>query len=98
MACLSAGHGTPQRDRALRLLDPAASEALVIDDLDKTRATEYGAEQVFLAIDGAVANGRPLLVMSQAGFGGDLETRMICPGGSRGSVDVPSPQVRRRAA
>jgi bifunctional DNA primase/polymerase-like protein/primase-like protein len=31
--------------------------------------------------------------LSQAGFDGDLEAGMICPGGSRGSVDAPSTEV-----
>jgi hypothetical protein len=31
--------------------------------------------------------------LSQAGFDGDLEARTICPGGSRGSADVPSEEV-----
>jgi hypothetical protein len=34
-----------------------ARTALVLDDLDKTRPTEYGAEQIFLAVDGAVTSG-----------------------------------------
>jgi len=34
-----------------------------------------------------------LLDLSQAGFDGDLEARMICPGGSRGSIDAPSEEV-----
>ena len=29
----------------------------------------------------------------QAGFDGDLEARMICPGGSRGSIDGSSEEV-----
>lgn len=36
--------------------------ALVLDDLDKARASEYGAEQIFLAIDNAVTRGQQLLV------------------------------------
>src|SRR4051812_49291584 len=36
--------------------------------------------------------------MSQAEFRGGLEARMICPGGSRGSVDVSPTQILRRDA
>ena len=36
----------------------------MLDDLDKARPTDYGAEQIFLAIDHAVTHGRPLIVTS----------------------------------
>ena len=36
--------------------------------------------------------------LSQAGFDGDLEAGTICPGGSRGSVDVSSEEVSARVA
>jgi DNA replication protein DnaC len=45
------------------------TSALVLDDLDKTRPTEYGAEQIFLAVDGAVTSGRALLVTTNLGLG-----------------------------
>lgn len=60
MARLGSGFGTPQRDEAVSVL--TGRGALVLDDLDKTRPTEYGAEQIFLAVDGAVTGRRPLLV------------------------------------
>jgi hypothetical protein len=41
---------------------------------------------------------RDILELSQAGFDGDLEAGTICPGGSRGSVDVSSEEVPARAA
>lgn len=60
MAKLGAGFGTEQREWALDLL--TARRALVLDDLDKTRPSEYGAEQIFLAVDNAVTRGQRLLV------------------------------------
>lgn len=59
-ARLGSGLGSQQRDAALEVLTSVA--ALVLDDLDKARPTEYGAEHVFLAIDGRITNGSPLLV------------------------------------
>lgn len=60
MAKLGKGFGDLEREWALDLL--AARRALVIDDIDKTRPTEYGAEQIFLAVDNAVSRGQQLLV------------------------------------
>lgn len=60
MARLGAGFGSQQREWALDLV--TARHALVIDDLDKTRPTEYGAEQIFNAVDNAVTRGQQLLV------------------------------------
>lgn len=60
MARLGSGMGSRQREWALDLL--SARHALVIDDLDKTRPTEYGAEQIFLAVDNSVTAGQALLV------------------------------------
>ena len=60
MARLGSGLGSQQREWALDLL--SARRAVVIDDLDKTRPTEYGAEQIFLAVDNAVTRGQQLLV------------------------------------
>src|SRR6185312_5160454 len=59
-ARLGTGLGTEQREWALNVL--GGRTALVIDDLDKARPTEYGAEQVFLAIDQRVEHDAPLLV------------------------------------
>lgn len=61
-ARLGTGLGSQQRDWALDLL--AGRSALVLDDIDKARPTEYGAEQVFLAIDQRVEHEAPLLVTS----------------------------------
>ncbi len=60
LARLGMGFGTREHDEAVTIL--TRTVALVIDDLDKVRPTEYGAEQVFLAIDGRLAASRPLLV------------------------------------
>lgn len=60
MARLSGGFGSPDRGEALRVL--SGHTALVLDDLDKTRPSEYGAEQLFLAIDSRLTAGVPLLI------------------------------------
>ena len=49
-----------ERTEILRLL--ASPTAIVLDDIDKTRPSEYAAEQLFLAIDTRVQAGSPLLV------------------------------------
>lgn len=58
-ARLGTGLGSRQRDEALEVL--AGATALVMDDLDKVRPTEYAAEQVFLAIDNRINEGAALL-------------------------------------
>jgi DNA replication protein DnaC len=68
MAHLGSGFDTPQRQGALHTLTGSRS-ALVLDDADKVRPTEYGAEQVFLAVDGAVTNDRPLLLTTNLSVG-----------------------------
>lgn len=67
MARLSSGLGSEQRAQALDLLTGTAR--LVLDDLDKCRPTEYGAEQIFTAVDGAVSNDRPLIVTTNLTLG-----------------------------
>lgn len=59
-ARLGTGLGTDQRDWAIDVL--SSKRALVLDDIDKARPTEYGAEQVFLAVDQRVEHDAPLLV------------------------------------
>jgi DNA replication protein DnaC len=68
MARLGSGLDSEERRKAVALLTESRM-ALVLDDLDKTRPTEYGAEQIFLAIDGAVTSARPLLVTTNLGLG-----------------------------
>ena len=48
------------RQDALNVL--AGTQALVLDDIDKARATDYAAEQLFCAIDNRVTAGAPLLI------------------------------------
>lgn len=60
LAALGSGFGSEQRQHALELLSGAT--ALVLDDIDKARPTEFGAEQVFLAVDQRVEHEKPLLV------------------------------------
>lgn len=50
----------PERLRAVDVL--LGRCALVLDDLDKVRATAYAAEAVFMGIDARVDNAAPLLV------------------------------------
>lgn len=61
---LSMGFDSPQRQEALEALH--CRHALVLDDIDKVRPTEYGAEQLYVAIDECVANRRPLLITANA--------------------------------
>jgi DNA replication protein DnaC len=46
----------------------AGSQALVLDDIDKARPSEYAAEQLFLAIDSRLTAGAPLLVTTNLGL------------------------------
>jgi DNA replication protein DnaC len=64
LARLNAGYGTDDHREALQIL--TGSRALILDDLDKVRPTEYGAEQVFTAIDKRLSSGVPLLVTTNA--------------------------------
>lgn len=66
-ARLGSGLGSTPRDNALQVL--TSKTALVIDDFDKARPTEYGAEHVFLAVDGRVTNNAPLLVTTNLSLG-----------------------------
>lgn len=54
--------------------------ALVLDDIDKARPTDYAAEQLFLAVDTALAEGRPLLVTTNLVLG-ELAERYPAPCG-----------------
>lgn len=60
LARLGTGMGTPERHEILSVL--LGRKAIVLDDLDKARASDYGAEQVFAAIDTRVTEGVPLLI------------------------------------
>ena len=67
MARLGSGLGTAIHDDAVRVLQHP--RALVLDDLDKARPTEYGAEQMFVAVDTRVTNHKPLLVTTNLDLG-----------------------------
>jgi DNA replication protein DnaC len=67
LARLGGGHNDHQRRLAVELM--TGSQALVLDDLDKTRPTAYGAEQVFAVIDNRITAGAPLLVTTNLSFG-----------------------------
>lgn len=103
MAQLGSGFGSPAHERAMQLLTEGRC-ALVLDDLDKTRPTAFGAEQIFLAVDHAVTNGRALLVttnLSPAGlaanwpepFGDAIVSRLL---GYCRVVPVPGEDRRLR--
>jgi len=66
-ARLGSGLGSDARDEALSVLH--GKTALVLDDVDKARPTEYGAEQIFAAVDQRVTHGLPLLVTSNLSVG-----------------------------
>jgi|ERR687891_627102 DNA replication protein DnaC len=62
---MSRGMGDPKRTAAMDVLEPdryGAGVALVLDDLDKTRATEFGVQVVYLAVNAWIEAGQPLLV------------------------------------
>ena len=59
-ARLSLGFADDGRQDALNVL--AGKRALVLDDIDKVRASEYAAEQLFCAIDNRVTAGAQLLI------------------------------------
>ena len=59
-ACLAGDRDDPQRRRMESLL--VSARPLVLDDLDKARPTQYGAEQMFLAVNQRVEHDSALLV------------------------------------
>jgi len=77
-AQLGAPRGGERHDMALELL--TARTALVLDDLDKARPTDYGAEQLFLAVDTRVEHRKPLLVTTNLTLA-ELATRYPQPYG-----------------
>lgn len=64
---LATGFSADDHVQALSTLK--VRNALVLDDLDKARASEYGAEQIFLAIDNAATRGQQLLVTTNLDVG-----------------------------
>lgn len=67
MARLGSGFNTDQHAWAIDTL--SGNKGLVLDDIDKARPTEYGAEHIFLAIDTRVEHRLPLLVTSNLDLG-----------------------------
>lgn len=59
-ARIGSGLGSAQRDQAVAALTGPA--ALILDDFDKARPTEYGAEHIFLAVDAKITENAPLLL------------------------------------
>lgn len=59
---LSRPFSSPERDLAQRMLSPGRAVGLVIDDLDKTRASDHGIQPFYVAINSWVENGQPLIV------------------------------------
>jgi DNA replication protein DnaC len=66
LAELGLSFADDRREKALDAL--AGSEALVLDDVDKCRPSEYAAEQLFAAIDNRLTAGAPLLVTTNLGL------------------------------
>lgn len=66
LARLGLAFGDDRRGKALDAL--AGSQALVLDDIDKARPSDYAAEQLFLAIDNRLTAGAPLLVTTNLGL------------------------------
>jgi DNA replication protein DnaC len=81
MATLGKDFGDPERRRLVKLLE--SSTALVLDDVDKMRASDYGRERLFDAIDGRLQAEAPILVTtnlmpSELGqrFGDSIKSRL----------------------
>jgi len=84
MSKLGASFTDEGRVEAVRVFSGAG--AAILDDLDKCRATDYGKEQLFSAIDGRQQAGSPLLVTTNltpdeigAMFGEPLMSRLAAP-------------------
>jgi DNA replication protein DnaC len=67
-ACLAGDRDDPRRRQMESVL--VSARPLVLDDLDKARPTQYGAEQMFLAVNQRVEHGSALLVTTNM----DLDT------------------------
>jgi DNA replication protein DnaC len=59
---LSYGFGHPEREKALAALAPKAGSALILDDLDKTKATDHALQPLYLAVNEFVEAKAPLIV------------------------------------
>lgn len=89
MMKLSLDFKSPERAQAMRALDPPTfrpgaerlEPTLVLDDLDKVRASDYQLAPLYTAINGWIEEELPLLVTANASldeleekFGGDFGT------------------------
>jgi DNA replication protein DnaC len=92
IGALGRDFGHPARDQALDVL--TGTGALVLDDLDKARATEFVAGQLFAAIDGRLAAGAPVLVTSNASPS-QLAERFPAPIGAAVVSRLVSGEVRQ---
>ncbi len=63
---LSFAFGDGRREEALASL--SRSQALVLDDIDKARGTEYAAGELLCAIDNCVTAGAALIVTTNLGL------------------------------
>ena len=78
MARIGSGFGTSGKEWALGVVEGDC--ALVLDDIDKARPTEYAAELLFAAVDERISRERPLLITSNLPLG-DLAARWPEPYG-----------------
>jgi DNA replication protein DnaC len=67
IAAMRADLGSKVREEANRLLLESGT-ALVLDDLDKAKPTDFVLDILYEAIDGRMANGTPLLVTTNLGY------------------------------
>lgn len=82
IAALGASFTDDDRKHAVEIL--TGSGALMLDDLDKVRPSEYVLQHIFVAIDRRIQAGSPLFVTSNAApdqlyekFGGPITSRLI---------------------
>jgi DNA replication protein DnaC len=67
MAQLRSGFNSEAKAKADTII--AGTGAIVLDDLDKVKPSEYAREVLFAAIDGRVEEGSPLLVTTNKSMG-----------------------------
>jgi DNA replication protein DnaC len=81
MSVLGKDFADPERRRVVKLLD--GPTAIVLDDIDKMRSSDFGRERLFDAIDSRLQAGAPILVTtnlmpSELGsrFGDSIKSRL----------------------
>jgi DNA replication protein DnaC len=80
MVAIRAGFGTTERDEVTKLL--MSRHALVLDDLDKAKPTEFALDVLFQAIEQRTTSNSPLLVTTNL-KGDEVEARLNEPIRSR---------------